>query len=164
MDKSVYNRLQNTPTPQNAMVRQSHHKDLPPDFLLDEVIEKNRKRQEELRLRVIEKILMAIDKLSEEIAFKEAYLFGSVTKPFRFSERSDIDIGFIGLDNRHFFKVMSYISEEAGRDVDIVQLEDHRLAAKIKKGVSGGEGKISCSIYPTDVNVFLNSFEPPICG
>ena len=39
-----------------------------------------------------EKILTAIDKLSEEIAFKEAYLFGSVTKPFRFSERSDIDI------------------------------------------------------------------------
>ncbi len=116
------------------MVRQAHHQDLPPDFLLDEVIEKNRKRQEERRLWVIEKILTAIDKLSEEIAFKEAYLFGSVTKPFRFSERSDIDIGFIGLDNRHFFKVMSYISEEAGRDVDIVQLEDQRLAAKIKKG------------------------------
>jgi len=108
--------------------------DLPPDFLLDEVIEKKRKRQEERRLGVIEKILTAIDTLSEEIAFKEAYLFGSVTKTFRFSERSDIDIGFIGLDNRHFFKVMSYISEEAGRDVDIVQLEDQRLAAKIKKG------------------------------
>lgn len=108
--------------------------DRPPDFLLAEVIEKNRERQEEVRLRIIEKILTAIDRLSEEIAFKEAYLFGSVTKPFRFSEKSDIDVGFIGLDNRHFFKVMSYISEEAGRDVDIVQLEDHRLAAKIKKG------------------------------
>ncbi len=106
----------------------------PPDLLLDEVIAKNRKRQEEYRRRVIEKILAAIDKLSEEIAFKEAYLFGSVTKPFRFSESSDIDIGFMGLDDRRFFKVMSYISDEAGRDVDIVQLEDHRLAAKIKRG------------------------------
>ena len=100
--------------------------------LLDDAIEKNRKRQEELRLGMIEKILTAIDKLSEEIAFKEAYLFGSVTKPFRFSERSDIDIGFIGLDNRHFFRAMSYLSEEAGLDVDIVQLEDCRLAGKIK--------------------------------
>ena len=134
MDKSLLQPNQNTSTPQNAVVRQARHKDLPPDFLLDEVIEKNRKRHEELRLWVIEKILTAIDKLSEEIAFQEAYLFGSVTKPFRFSERSDIDIGFIELDNRHFFKVMSYISEEAGRDVDIVQLEDHRLAAKIKRG------------------------------
>jgi predicted nucleotidyltransferase len=83
---------------------------------------------------VMEKILTAIDRLSREIAFEEAYLFGSVTKPFRFSERSDIDIGFIGLDDRHYFRVMSYISEETGRNVDIVQLEDHRLADKIKRG------------------------------
>lgn len=78
--------------------------------------------------------MTAIDKLSEEMDFKEAYLFGSVTKPFRFSERSDVDIGFVGLDDRHFLKVMSYLSEEAGRDVDIVQLEDYRLADKIKRG------------------------------
>ncbi len=83
---------------------------------------------------LIEKILAVIGELSEKIDFEEAYLFGSVIKPFRFSERSDIDIGFVGLDDRHFFKVMSLISEEAGRDVDIVQLEDHRLADKIKRG------------------------------
>jgi predicted nucleotidyltransferase len=116
-------------------------KDLTPMFtpifkteLLDEVIKKKREKKEELRLWVIAKTLAAIDRLSGEIAFDEAYLFGSVTKPFKFSERSDIDIGFIGLDNRHFFKVMSYISEEVGRDVDIIQLEDYRLADKIKKG------------------------------
>ena len=102
--------------------------------LLDEVIEKKRKQQEDLRLQVIEKILTDIDRLREEIAFEEAYLFGSATKPFKFSERSDIDIGFIGLDDRHFFRAMSYISEEIGCDVDIVQLEDHRLADKIKRG------------------------------
>ena len=102
--------------------------------LLDEAIEKKRTEQEELRLHVIEKILTAIDRLSREITFEEAYVFGSVTKPFRFSERSDIDIGFIGLDDRHFFRAMSYISEETGCDVDIVQLEDHRLADKIKRG------------------------------
>jgi predicted nucleotidyltransferase len=109
----------------------------PPIFqttLLDEVIEKNRSRQEEFRLLVIEKILITLDTLSKEVAFKEAYLFGSVTKPYGFSEGSDIDIGFIGLDDRHFFRVMSHISEAAGRDVDIVQLEDHRLAGKIRRG------------------------------
>ena len=119
-------------------MQNAKNKDLTPKLifntaLLDEAIEKSRKRQEELRLGVIDKILTAIDKLSEEITFNEAYLFGSVTKPFRFSERSDIDVGFIGLDNRHFFKAMSYLSEEADRDVDIVQLEDCRLAGKIKR-------------------------------
>jgi hypothetical protein len=56
----------------------------PPDFLLDAIIEKKRKKEEQ---RLIEKILAAIDKLNLEIAFKEAYLFGSVTKPYRFSNR-----------------------------------------------------------------------------
>jgi predicted nucleotidyltransferase len=102
--------------------------------LLDEVIEKRKKEREDLRLHVIAKILTSIDRLSREIAFDEAYLFGSVTKPFRFSESSDIDIGFVGLDNSHFFKVISYLSEEAGRDVDIIQLEDHPLVDKIKRG------------------------------
>lgn len=101
--------------------------------LLDEAIEKKRKGQEELRLHVIEKILTTLHRLSRQIAYEEVYLFGSVAKPFRFSERSDVDIGFIGLDDRHYFRVMSYISEETGYDVDIVQLEDHRLADKIKK-------------------------------
>lgn len=102
--------------------------------LLDEVVENKRKENEKLRLHTIEKILAALDKLSGEIAFEEAFLFGSVTKPFRFSERSDIDIGFIGLDDRHFFKVMSHMSGETDCDVDIIQLEDHRLANKIKRG------------------------------
>jgi predicted nucleotidyltransferase len=102
--------------------------------LLDEVIEKKKREREDLRLHVIAKILTAIDKLSGEIAFDEAYLFGSVTKPFRFLESSDIDIGFVGLDNRHFLKVMSYLSEEICHDVDIVQIEDHGLADRIKKG------------------------------
>jgi len=102
--------------------------------LLDEVIEKKKKEREDLRRHMIAKILTAIDRLSGEIAFGEAYLFGSVTKPFRFLESSDIDIGFVGLDNRHFFKAMSYLSEETGHDVDIVQIEDHGLADKIKRG------------------------------
>ena len=112
-------------------------KDRTPIFktgLLDEVIEKKKKDREDLRLHMIEKILTAIDRLGGEIAFDEAYLFGSVTKPFRFFENSDIDIGFVGLDNSHFFKAMSYLSEETGHDVDIVQLEDHRLVDKIKRG------------------------------
>jgi predicted nucleotidyltransferase len=106
----------------------------PPDFLLDAIIEKKSKKKEEQRLGIIEKVLAAIDKLSLEIAFKEAYLFGSVTKPHRFSERSDLDIGFLGLDDRDFFRVMSYLSREVGRDVDVIQLEEHRLTDKIKTG------------------------------
>ena len=79
----------------------------------------------------MEIITHVLDDLSGEVDFKEAYLFGSITKPFRFSEKSDIDIGFLGLSDRDFFKAMSIISKKTGFDVDLVQLEGHRLKEKI---------------------------------
>ena len=102
--------------------------------LLDKAIAEKRESQERLRLRMIRKALKAVDELGKEIAFEEAWLFGSITKPFRFSERSDVDIAFAGLDDKDFFAVMSFLSEKTGHDVDVVQLEGHRLADKIKKG------------------------------
>ena len=101
--------------------------------LLDEAVEKKRRNQEALRQRLLEKLFDALDRVSKELVFEDAYAFGSVTKPFRFSEISDIDVGFIGLDDRDFFKMMSYLSAKTGLDVDIVQLEDHRLAEKVKR-------------------------------
>lgn len=102
-------------------------------YLLDEVIERERDDCEKLRFYLIEKLFDILRKLQLEISFKEAYLFGSIAKPFKFSKYSDIDIGFIGLMDGDFFRAMSFISREIGRDVDVVQLEEHRLAKKIKK-------------------------------
>ncbi len=101
--------------------------------LLDKTIEQRRKVQEELRLQLIEKVCKVLDKLAMEIPFEEAYLFGSILKPGKFIKDSDIDIGFIGLKDIDFFRAMSFISSELGVDVDIVQLEGHRLADKVKK-------------------------------
>lgn len=101
--------------------------------LLDEAVRNKRSRQEELRQQLMERLLCALDRLDGKIAFKEAYIFGSVTKPFGFSEGSDIDVGFSGLDNRDFFAAMSFLSGETGVDVDIVQLEGHRLADSIRR-------------------------------
>jgi uncharacterized protein (UPF0262 family) len=47
----------------------------------------------------------------------------------------NIDVGFVGLHDDHFFRAMSFLSAELCADVDIVQLEAHRLGEKIK-----GEG------------------------
>jgi predicted nucleotidyltransferase len=104
-----------------------------PTTILDEAIEKSRENQENKRQKIIEIITHVLDDLSEDVDFKEAYLFGSITKPFRFSENSDIDIGFIGLSDRDLFKAMSVISEKTGFDVDVVQLEGHRLKEKIMR-------------------------------
>ena len=101
--------------------------------LLDLALEREKKAQEELRLQLIQKLFNILDKLRREIPFEEAYLFGSIVRPYKFLEGSDVDIGFIGLKDDHFFKTISFISREVGVDVDVVQLEGHRLAEKIKK-------------------------------
>ncbi len=101
--------------------------------LLDEAIKQKKNNQEALRLQLLDKLSHALDDLSREIPFEEAFLFGSVTKPFRFTEQSDIDVGFVGLHDNHFFRAMSFLSDTLCVDVDIVQLEAHRLGEKIKR-------------------------------
>lgn len=104
-----------------------------PTNILYAAIERQQKEQEAFRVQIIDKLFSILDTLVHELPFEEAYLFGSVTKPHRFSIGSDIDIGFVGLKNEYFFKAMSFISREIGIDVDVVQLEGHRLAEKIKR-------------------------------
>lgn len=102
-------------------------------YLLDEAIIRKTNEREKLRLDVLKKLHYIIGKLHLEVPFKEAYIFGSVTKPYEFLENSDADIGFLGLKDEYFFKITTFISREMGRNVDIIQLENFRFAEKIKK-------------------------------
>ena len=91
--------------------------------------ELERKRQELLK----ELDIVLLD-LCELIHFKDAIIFGSITKQQRFTEDSDIDLAFEGLDNEDYFKSMSFISERLKRNVEIIQLEKHcRFKEKIIK-------------------------------
>jgi len=101
--------------------------------LLDDVLERERVEREGRRIQLIKKVFAAIAILAQEIPFEEAYLFGSIVKTQRFSKGSDVDIGFVGLGDEDFFKAMSFISREIGVEVDVIQLEGHRLEAKVKR-------------------------------
>lgn len=100
--------------------------------LLDAYKRAQRQKTEILRRGMIEKIHEAISELSKEVHFKSAYIFGSVLKQW-FSDESDIDIAFEGLKDKDFFKAMAFLSRYLERDVDVVQLEGHRLRDKIMK-------------------------------
>lgn len=68
--------------------------------------------------------------------FEEAYLFGSVVTPGRFSDRSDVDVGVEGLDGRVLYRFVAALSGAIGRDVDVVLLEESGLAPFVKaKGI-----------------------------
>ena len=105
-------------------------------YLLDQFLYKKSLERERLRLATIDKVRQILKQMSEIIFFREAYLFGSITQPHRFFEKSDIDIAFVGLKDEDFFPALVYLSRSLKRDVDIVQLEKHRLREKIiKEGI-----------------------------
>ena len=100
-------------------------------YVLDRVLAQKRAQREAMRLAVMEQVCQALEKLSESIPFRRAYIFGTVIKPCRFCEASDVDIAFEGLRDEHFFKAMAYLSKALEREVDVVQIEQHRLRDRI---------------------------------
>lgn len=101
--------------------------------ILDEALEDKRRQREEERLKLLDRIGEALGKLSSEISFKEAYVFGSVTKPYRFLKDSDIDIAFVGLRDEDFFKAMAFLARMLCREVDVLTLEGHRMEGRVKE-------------------------------
>jgi len=87
--------------------------------------------REKLRKETLQEVCNILGKLSEEIQFEAAYIFGSVLEKNRFSEHSDVDIAFLGLDRDALFYVTSYISSKIRRDVNIIHLEDISFKDKI---------------------------------
>lgn len=103
-----------------------------------EAIEEKRNKRESLRKKMLSNIFDALDRLYEKVRFDEAFLFGSITKPYTFNETSDIDIGFLNLADEDFFFTISFLSEKLGRDVDVFQLESAKNLRKkvLKEAIS----------------------------
>ena len=62
--------------------------------------------------------------LTGQFGASEVYLIGSVAGTGRFHERSDIDLCVRGLDSRRYLQALSEAAEIAGRDVDLILLEE----------------------------------------
>ena len=67
-----------------------------------EALEEKKKTRELFRKRMISEVFEVLDGLSEKVTFDEAFLFGSLVRPYAFNDHSDIDIGFLNLDNDVF--------------------------------------------------------------
>jgi hypothetical protein len=100
--------------------------------LIAEKRKKGREAAQKLREKLLSDIDEALLELSKLIPFQEAYIFGSITRPHGFLPDSDVDMAFYGLRNEDFFKAISFLSRRLEKDVDVVQLEGHRLEEKIK--------------------------------
>ena len=99
--------------------------------LIEEVYRRKREERERLRQSVLKKVFEALDRLRREVPFREAYIFGSLSRPYAFYESSDIDIAFCGLPEEKFLFAMAFLSDLLERDVDVVMLEKSKFKEKI---------------------------------
>ena len=107
--------------------------------LIDEYKKRKKEKAENLRAELLSKLKSALSEISKAVHYEEAYIFGSILAP-SFSLESDIDIAFIGLRDKDLFRAMAFLSDYLGRDVDVIQLEGHRLREKIiREGISMGK-------------------------
>lgn len=74
-----------------------------------------------------------LPQFAEKYGFDRAFLFGSVAKPGRFYERSDVDIAVFGLSDEKYFAFMGEFSQQLRRDVDVIQMEKHYLKDRIRE-------------------------------
>jgi len=101
---------------------------------LDRALKRKRAEREKFRQKRTAEVLAALEKLSQDVAFEEAILFGSLMRKGKYSEDSDIDIGFVGLADKDFFRVQAFLSRALDADVDVVQVEKSgRLKEKIRE-------------------------------
>lgn len=100
-----------------------------------ELLHKQMESREEIRKQVLLQVDAALDTLAGSYSWDEAYMFGSLIKEGKFSNRSDVDIAIKGLNKFKHFAFVGDISALLGRGVDVIMLEDCHFRNSI---ISGG--------------------------
>jgi len=99
--------------------------------IIKEVYRKKSEEREKLRQKFLDDVSNALERLSKEVSFEEAYIFGSLVKPYQFGKFSDIDIAFKGLDKDKLFSTISFLNRWLGRDVNVVPIEEVHFRDRI---------------------------------
>lgn len=100
---------------------------------LDEALAQRARRLEAARVRLLEKTLDILPRVAAELGIRRAYLFGSIVKPGRFHDRSDVDIAVEMDDPARLPEAISRFSWHLERDVDVVDLTTIHFAHRIRK-------------------------------
>ncbi len=99
--------------------------------ILDKALKKEAEEKELLRKQVMSDTFNILKVLSQDTPFEKAFIFGSLTEPFKFRKNSDVDIAFKGLDKDSLFYVVGFLSSHLERDVNVVHIEDVHFRDKI---------------------------------
>ncbi|MBE9204432.1 nucleotidyltransferase domain-containing protein [Synechocystis salina LEGE 06099] len=107
-----------------------------PTPLLDQIQNQHRQQNEQERLATLAKTTEWLEKNAQTYGIVEAYLFGSVIRPYGFTTHSDVDLAVEQIDPQLFFQAMADLSERLEREVDLVELSKCHFGDRLRqKGI-----------------------------
>jgi predicted nucleotidyltransferase len=101
--------------------------------LLDQALAQRSQRLEAERTRLLQQTLDLLPQLAQEMGIRHAYIFGSVVKPHRFHDRSDVDIAVEMDEPARLPEAISRFSQRLQRNVDVVDLSTIHFAQRIRE-------------------------------
>ena len=100
---------------------------------LDQILGDRSLQNERERQGLLRKVMKWLDEYGWQHGIQTAYIFGSLTRPQRFHQNSDIDIAVEQINPDDFFSVISLISEATEREVDVIELNKCHFANRIRQ-------------------------------
>lgn len=101
--------------------------------LLDTALQHRRELNEKQRLVLLDRVIQWLEAYGQEYGIEQAYIFGSLIYPNRFTEYSDVDVAVESIDPDRFFEAIALLSESVERDVDLVNLSKCTFSTQIRQ-------------------------------
>ncbi|WP_219729867.1 nucleotidyltransferase family protein [Sodalinema gerasimenkoae] len=100
---------------------------------LDQILKERATQNENQRQEVLKSVQHWLNDHAETYRVEQAYIFGSLTRPYQFQPHSDIDIAVEQVDPEGMFLMISFLMTDMNRDVDVIELRKCHFSHKIRE-------------------------------
>ena len=101
--------------------------------LLDEALIRRKEALEQERQTTLQQVKQWLAVNGKRYGIEQAYIFGSLIRPNRFTKQSDVDLAVESIEPEHLFLAMTALAETIGREVDLIELSKCPFAHRIRQ-------------------------------
>ena len=99
---------------------------------LDQILSDRQVKIEQDRLLLLSKILQWLEEFNTCYGIEQAYIFGSILRPGKFHQDSDIDLAVSQINPDDYCTVISLLHQYLGREVDLIILDTCHFSNRIR--------------------------------
>jgi predicted nucleotidyltransferase len=101
--------------------------------LLDEALIRRKEALEQERQTTLQQVKQWLAVNGKRYGIEQAYIFGSLIRPNRFTQQSDVDLAVEFIEPEQMFMAMTALVEATGREVDFIELSKCPFAHRIRQ-------------------------------